>query len=74
MVDSVGGMSAAGIAGNLLYSAIGFVAFAYGKKTNHFRIMILGGVLMGFPYLVSDTTMMWVIGAALTAGLFFIWE
>ena len=70
----VASMSAWDIAGNLLFSSIGFVAFAYGKKTQRFKIMILGGVLMAFPYLVSDTTMMWLIGAALTAGLLFIAE
>lgn len=70
----VSGMSMGDIVGNLLFSGIGFVAFAYGKKTMKFRIMILGGVLMVFPYVVSDTTMMWLAGAGLTAGLFFIWE
>lgn len=67
-------MSAGSIAGNLLFSAIGFVAFAYGKKTMKFRVMAMGGALMVFPYFVSGTMMMWLAGAGLTAALFFIRE
>ncbi|OGS00817.1 MAG: hypothetical protein A2V88_17495 [Elusimicrobia bacterium RBG_16_66_12] len=67
-------MSTGSIVGSLLFSAIGFVAFAYGKKTMKFRVMAMGGALMAFPYFVSDTTMMWLAGAGLTAALFFIWE
>ena len=67
-------MSMGSIVGNLLFSAAGFVALAYGKKTMKFRVMAMGGVLMAFPYFISDATMMWLVGAGLTAGLFFIWE
>ncbi|MEK7382595.1 MAG: hypothetical protein AAB262_04840 [Elusimicrobiota bacterium] len=67
-------MSMGSIVGNLLFSAAGFVAFAYGKKTMKFRVMVMGGVLMVFPYFVSDTMMLWLVGAGLTAALFFVWE
>ena len=67
-------MSAGSIAGSLLFSAVGFVAFVYGKKTAKFRVMAMGGVLMFFPYFISDTTLMWLAGAGLTAALFFVGE
>lgn len=59
------------IVGNLLFSSIGFVAFAYGKKTQRFRVMAMGGVLMVFPYFVSGAAMMWLVGAGLTAALYY---
>lgn len=70
----VAGMSTGNIVGNLVFSSIGFVAFAYGKKTMQFRVMAMGGALMAFPYFISDTMMMWLVGAGLTAVLFFIRE
>ena len=59
--------SIANIAGNVLFSGIGYVAFMYGKRTDNARIMIQGGVLMGYSYIVSDTMWMYLIGAGLTA-------
>ncbi len=59
--------SAYNIIGNLLFSGIGYVAFSYGKKMDKLQVMILGGVLMSYSYIVSDTVWMYVIGTALTA-------
>ena len=56
--------------GGFLFSGIGFVAFMYGKKAASLRLMLLGAVLMAYPYLVSDTLATYVIGIILTAGLF----
>ena len=68
----VAGMSTGSIVGNLVFSSVGFIAFVYGKKTMQFRVMALGGALMAFPYFVSDTILMWLVGACLTAAVFFI--
>ncbi len=59
-------ISAANIFGNLLFSGIGFVAFSYGRKMGNARMMIQGGILMGYSYFVSDTFWMYASGAALT--------
>lgn len=59
--------SAANILGSLLFSAIGYVAYSYGKRLDKTKVMIQGGVLMGFSYFVSDTVWMYVVGTALTA-------
>ena len=65
-------MSTGTLIGNLVFSSVGFVAFVYGKKTMRFRVMILGGVLMAFPYFVSDAALMWAVGSGLTCGLVFL--
>ena len=63
--------SPANLIGNLLFSSIGFVAFAYAKKMGKFLMMAQGAVLMVFPYFVSDTFWMYVVGAGLTAWVWF---
>ena len=53
-----------------VFGGIGFAAFIYGKKTVDARSMVIGIVLMVFPYLVPDVLWQCVIGVALTAALF----
>ena len=62
--------SAGNLIGNLLFSCIGFVAFIYGKKQSLWKTMLLGVALMIYPYFVSNTLAMYIVGAALTAALF----
>jgi hypothetical protein len=57
----------ANIVGNVLFSGIGYVAFSYGKKMDNMSMMIKGGVLMGYSYVVPGTLWMYLIGTALTA-------
>lgn len=64
-------ISMGNILGGILFGGIGFVAFVYGKKMSSFKPMALGIVLMGFPYFVRNTVLLYVIGAALTAALYF---
>ena len=59
--------SFANIIGNLLFSSIGYVAFTYGKRMDRSKVMIQGGILMAYSYIVSDTVWMYLIGTALTA-------
>ena len=58
------------IMGSLLFSAIGFVVFSYGRKAGHFKMMGLGGLLMVYSYF-TPTAMTYLIGAGLTALLYF---
>ena len=58
------------LVGDFLFSGIGLIAFMYGKGEASLRLMILGAVLMAYPYLVSDTLATYAIGIILTAGLF----
>jgi hypothetical protein len=56
--------------GGFLFSGIGFVAFIYGKRMTQWKPMTLGVALMAYPYFVSDTRLLYIIGTALTAALF----
>ena len=66
----MGHFTAANIIGNVLFSGIGYVAFMYGKRMDKPRVMIQGGVLMGYSYVVSETLWMYAIGFGLTAWIF----
>lgn len=59
----------ASLFGQFLFGAIGACAFAYGKSQAAWKPLFWGLGLMVFPYLVSDTAMLYLIGTLLTAGL-----
>ena len=63
-------MNAANLIGNILFSSVGVAAFIYGKKQSSFKTMLIGGALVLYPYAVSNTTYLYVVGAALVASLF----
>ena len=44
--------------GGFVFSSIGLIAFAYGKRMQVWRIMLLGIVLMAYPYFVPSTAML----------------
>lgn len=54
----------------LLFGCIGSAAFLYGKKQGSMAHMILGALLMGYPYLVSTVLPLYAVGVALTVALF----
>jgi hypothetical protein len=55
----------------IIFGAIGFVAFVYGKKNAFWRTMIIGFALMVYPYFFSGTLAIYLIGIILTAVLYF---
>jgi len=57
-----------------IFGAIGFVAFMYGKKNTFWKPMIIGAALMAYPYFLSGTLVVYLIGIALTAALYFLRE
>ena len=54
---------------SLIVSSIGFVVFVYGKRQQRVPQIVVGLVLMGFPYLVPDVLLMASIAAVLLLGL-----
>jgi hypothetical protein len=56
--------------GSLLFGLIGFAAAIYGKKLAQWKPMLIGVVLMTFPYFVSRTWLLYVIGFGLCGALF----
>jgi hypothetical protein len=55
----------------LIFGMIGLVAFGYGKKNKVMRPLIIGIALMVYPYFISGTFLLYFIGIALTAALYF---
>jgi hypothetical protein len=54
---------------SLVVSSIGFVVFVYGKRQQRLPQIVVGLVLMGFPYLVPGVLLMTSIAAVLLIGL-----
>lgn len=63
--------TAANLIGNLFFSSVGFVAFFYGKKQGLWKTAVIGIALMVYPFFVPNAWLMYGIGAALSAALFF---
>ena len=63
--------SPAYIFGAVVFGLIGFAAYRYGKKAQRNTTKWLGVALMLYPYAISQTWLMYVVGVALCAGLFF---
>ena len=56
----------------LLFGSIGFVGFIYGKRTRRLKSMMIGLLLMAYPYFVENTLALCGIGLAGTAALFWL--
>ncbi len=57
--------------GMLLFSAIGYGAFRYGRRTDHPRMLWIGVALMLYPYVIARTWALYVVGIALCVGIWF---
>lgn len=55
--------------GAILFGIIGIAAFRYGKKVTNFWMMLFGLALMVYPYVISSTWQLYLIGAALCGAL-----
>jgi len=54
-----------------IFGAIGFAVFLYGKKNKFVRPLIIGITLMVYPYFFSETFVVYLVGIALIATLYF---
>jgi len=63
--------SVANIIGNILFSALGYVAYSYGKSMGNWRVRGQGAVLMAYSYVVTDTLWLYAIGAALAGWVWY---
>jgi hypothetical protein len=64
--------SAPNLLAGLLFGSIGFVGFIYGKRTSRLKPMMIGLLLMAYPYFVENTVALCGIGLAGTAALFWL--
>ena len=60
--------------GMVLFGIIGFAAYRYGKKTSRQPAKWIGVALMLYPYAVSDTWLLYLMGGVLCAGLYWFRE
>ena len=63
--------SPAYIAGVVIFSVIGIVAYYYGKRRGRSRMRWLGLALMLYPYVVWQTWLLYVVGAGLAIAAWF---
>jgi hypothetical protein len=63
--------SIANIIAWLIFGAVGFVAFSYGKKNSKLTTLILGIVMMVYPYFVQNTILLYIVGTLICVGLYF---
>jgi len=62
--------SAAYLIGAVLFGIIGFAAYRYGKKLSLQYTKWIGVVLMLYPYAISATWLLYVVGCGLCIGLY----
>jgi len=58
------------IAGAILFGLIGWVVYRRGRQSEQSRLVWMGLALMLYPYAVSETWVLWAVGAALTVLAF----
>lgn len=61
--------SPAYILGAVIFGLIGLVAYRYGKRAGRPRSRWLGVALMLYPSAIAQTWLLYVVGAALCAGV-----
>lgn len=64
-------ISTSSLVANLVIGTVGFSVFLYGKKQQRLPQLVAGLVLMLYPFFVEDAVLVWAIGAAILAGLWY---
>jgi len=57
--------------GAILFGIIGFAAYRYGKKTSLNNPKWIGIALMLYPYVISPTWLLYLVGVGLCLALYF---
>ena len=66
--------SPAYIVGAILFGMVGYIAFRRGRRTSTASLTWTGLALMLYPYAVSQTWLLWAMGAGLSAWVYFRWN
>ena len=69
--SGIGLPSPAYLAGVLVFGLVGMLAWWRGRKPARPRVKWLGLALMFYPYAVWNTWLLYAVGTALCAGLYF---
>ena len=66
--------SPAYLAGALLFGLVGYIAFRRGRKLPQPTLTWAGIALMLYPYAISQTWLLWTVGAALCGWVYAKWD
>lgn len=66
--------SPAYLLGALLFGLVGYIAYRRGRKTAQPVLTWTGVALMLYPYAVSQTWLLWAVGAGLSAWVYTKWN
>lgn len=66
--------SPAYIAGAILFGLIGWATYRRGRKSSRPELTWTGLALMLYPYAISQTWLLWVIGMTLCTWLYIKWN
>ena len=58
------------LVGALVFSFMGIAAYRYGKKVSNPIVRWLGVALMFYPYLISQTWLLYAVGAGLCFAMY----
>jgi len=64
-------LSVSNILAGLIFGTIGFSAFLYGKKQDRLKPMVVGVVLMAYPYFISNTAVLYAAGSRSPYSFYF---
>ncbi len=65
-------MSASALLWGLLFGSVGLALFVYGKKQGAIVPLVCGLLLLVIPYVLPNTVLLVIVGAALVATPFVI--
>lgn len=57
----------------VVFGSVGLAYFVYGKKQQRFVPLLCGIALMAFPYFISNTVLLVVVGLVLSAVPYFFY-
>ena len=62
------------IVGAIFFGIIGYVVFRRGRTSERSVLTWSGAALMLYPYAVSETWLLWAIGAGLCGWVYYQWN
>ena len=62
------------VLGAILFGIVGYFVYRRGKRTKKPSLLWTGVALMLYPYAVSETWMLWLIGFGLCAWAYMKWD
>ena len=72
-IPSLSSFSWPNVVGGFIFGSIGMVVFMYGKKERNYKPLVMGIVLMAYPYFITNTFWLYAAGIGL-CFLCFYWR